>query len=303
MSECVTADEFAAVVDECHQTKAEDILLTKCRSRHTDGATHGTDDADGSDGSDRSPGHGDMFRPIAVAVYSHMYATQVHRVDPVEHPRCPRLVATPDGITADGVVLGVQCPITRRPTRYKPAVQGRDCGDNTVVPHQYYAKAQLELECCDLDMCDFLECQVRTYESDREFYADSRGGQAFISGSGYLKGVAVRYRKIAGTEYCYCYAPSLKPTVKEMMDWIGHAIARCPPGCIFDRVVYWELKNVFCFRIYRDNAFVRSRIPKVNAFWRRVVETRLTREAACHGHGGQAESADNTNVCVFCDSD
>ena len=42
-----------------------------------------------------------------------------------------------------------------------------------IIPPVYFAQVQGQLEVCDLEYCDFLECQIREYNSKNEFFEDT----------------------------------------------------------------------------------------------------------------------------------
>lgn len=62
----------------------------------------------------------------------------------VRHPTLPWLGASPDGITTDGIMIEVKCPLRRKIIP----------GD---VPHHYIAQCQVQLEVCDIDRLAFVQ--------------------------------------------------------------------------------------------------------------------------------------------------
>ena len=117
---------------------------------------------------------GNLFEPVACMVYSKMHGTDVNEFGLLKHPRCDFFGASPDGITDDGVMLEIKCPLKRKIT-----------GD---IPEQYYYQIQGQLDVCDLDVCDYFECEFSKYDDyDKyvEAYNNSKKGTwtgAFLNG-------------------------------------------------------------------------------------------------------------------------
>ena len=41
-----------------------------------------------------------------------------------------------------------------------------------IIPPVYFGQVQGQLEVCDLEYCDFLECELREYNNQKEFFED-----------------------------------------------------------------------------------------------------------------------------------
>jgi putative phage-type endonuclease len=91
--------------------------------------------------------HGKLYEPIAARFYSINKNTKINDFGLITHPKLPWLAASPDGITDDGVMLEIKCPLSR-----KINTDG--------IPFGYWLQTQIQMEVCDLDECDFLECEI-----------------------------------------------------------------------------------------------------------------------------------------------
>lgn len=104
---------------------------------------------------------GNLFEPVANAIYAHMKNATVHEFGLLIHPRHAFLGASPDGITEDGIMLEIKCPLKRKIT-----------GE---IPKQYYYQIQGQLDVCGLQECDYFECELgkyMTYEDYEKAYED-----------------------------------------------------------------------------------------------------------------------------------
>jgi len=87
---------------------------------------------------------GNHYEDIAIDKYSERYNKKVLSFGLLLHKDYPWLGGSPDGITTDGILLEVKCPIKRK------IVMGE-------VPHHYLSQVLLNLEICNLELAHFIE--------------------------------------------------------------------------------------------------------------------------------------------------
>jgi len=94
--------------------------------------------------------HGTLLEPVVRDLYDKKYNRKSHEVGLVQHREYPWLGASPDGITEDGILVEIKCPLTRK---IEPN-----------VPKHYWPQVQLQLEITDLEECDFVQYRPATSE-------------------------------------------------------------------------------------------------------------------------------------------
>lgn len=87
---------------------------------------------------------GTYYEDTAIEKYSQIKGKEVLSFGLLIHPEYPWLGGSPDGITTDGILLEVKCPLKRK------IVMGE-------VPHHYLSQVLLNLEICDLEVANFIE--------------------------------------------------------------------------------------------------------------------------------------------------
>ena len=87
---------------------------------------------------------GNHYEDIAIEHYSKKYNKKVLAFGLLLHRDYSWLGGSPDGITTDGILLEVKCPVKRK------IVMGE-------VPHHYLSQVLLNLEICDLELAHFIE--------------------------------------------------------------------------------------------------------------------------------------------------
>ena len=98
---------------------------------------------------------GNFYEDIAIKKYSELRNKTVHSFGLIIHPKYKWLGGSPDGITSDGILLEVKCPMNRK------IIHGE-------VPHHYLAQVLLNMEICDLDIAHFIEFVPGKSDSDYE---------------------------------------------------------------------------------------------------------------------------------------
>jgi putative phage-type endonuclease len=87
--------------------------------------------------------HGTLLEPVARDMYDLKFNKKTHEIGIVRHPKYSWLGGSADGITEDGLLVEIKCPLTRK---IEPK-----------VPKHYMPQIQLLLEVTDLDECDFIQ--------------------------------------------------------------------------------------------------------------------------------------------------
>ena len=127
----ITASDIPTVLGENAYKKPWALLLDKCNA--------GTPFVGNS-----ATRWGQHYEDIAIEKYSELYSKEVLSFGLLIHRDHSWLGGSPDGITTDGVLLEVKCPVKRK------IVHGE-------VPHHYLSQVLLNLEICDLEIAHFIE--------------------------------------------------------------------------------------------------------------------------------------------------
>ena len=97
--------------------------------------------------------------------YENKYDQKVHEVGCVEHTEHTFIGASPDGVCESGRLVEIKCPSGKN--RIKKEV-------GKIIPLSYLCQVQLQLECCDMEECDFVQFVAPQFSEDGEphFYID-----------------------------------------------------------------------------------------------------------------------------------
>ena len=130
---------------------------------------------------------GTKYEPIATRIYERRTGKTITDFGCMRHPAPENffLGASPDGISDDGVMLEIKCP----PRRVI-------CGTPT---DYYWAQMQGQLEVCDLERCDFLECKLAEFSSCDEYMAHIQMVESGLITENIECGVSIDFRIDADT--------------------------------------------------------------------------------------------------------
>ena len=78
----------------------------------------------------------------------------------IPHPELHMVSASPDGITPKGVMIEIKVPIKRHITG--------------IPPIYYWIQMQQQMQVCNLDRVDFVECKITEYLNKNDFLKDRK---------------------------------------------------------------------------------------------------------------------------------
>jgi hypothetical protein len=213
------------------------------------------------------------------------------------------LGASPDGISSKstldykfnpklGYMLEIKCPFVR-PITNKGAIAGDIC------PYYYYCQVQQQLECCDLEFCDFIQCALVEYP-DRETYlrdvnhkfvitedVDGRTMNEDKAPQIMNKGYVLQFlpkvfeKKFDGDKHIYkgffIYPPRLNMDQHQYDLWALNSIStwqkdypEIAESHFFDRILYWKINNAHTVTIPRDKEWFAKVFPVLQDTWKKV---------------------------------
>lgn len=130
----LTASDVASAIGQNRYERPDDLLRKKVLKTAWSG--------------NAATAHGTLLEPVARDLYDVRYGKKSHEIGLVQHPKWPFLGGSPDGITEDGILLEIKCPLTRK-------IEDK-------VPKHYMPQIQLLLEILDFEICDFVQYRPAT---------------------------------------------------------------------------------------------------------------------------------------------
>ena len=198
------------------------------------------------------------------------------------HPHIPFFGASPDGITSYnsnnkhyiGRMLEIKCPKSR------PI--------NGIIPAGYYAQMQGQLEVCDLEYCDYLECDFQFYKSLDAFFNDYNDhnnkelyeNKHFVKTlSGKEKGIILELYNTDTKQHLFNYAPASILNDRESFNtweqtFISSIFNENKTNIEYIGTIYWYLNKFNTILVKRDRDWFNSNFIKIQHFWDNVLKYR-----------------------------
>jgi putative phage-type endonuclease len=297
----ITASAGADAIDESKYNTSDDLLLNKVglgvpfkENMHVY--------------------HGKKLETIATLIYSHINNVCVGEFGLIPHLNgVPFLGASPDGICSCmsldgnfsklvGVMLEIKCVTFRKINITGPEhVYTLEKPDPGIIPHYYWIQIQLQLECCDLEICAFWQTKIKDYWSERllnEGIAKCKKTEHTIE-----QGIPVNIdprleygtfielmpkdvSKVPSDEKPEWYAKFIYPVrldlkMPEKIEWAQYMknnwqkhYPQFVEDYKFGKILYYHLEKSHCYTVYRDKSWFNEKLPLFKKFWNRVLEIR-----------------------------
>ena len=137
----ITASDIASAIGENHYETPDAFVKKKVMRTKWAG--------------NAATAHGTLLEPLVRDLYDQRTGRKSHEIGLVQHRDYPWLGASPDGVTEDGLLIEIKCPLTRK-------IEAK-------VPKHYWPQVQLQLEITDLDECDFIQYRPAGEGKTEEF--------------------------------------------------------------------------------------------------------------------------------------
>lgn len=235
--------------------------------------------------------HGKKLEEIATMIYSYRMNVTVDEFGLMMHPDIKFLGASPDGICNrykfDGIhksifvgrMLEIKCPLVRKINK------SGEIKDH-ICPIYYWVQVQLQLECCNLEECDFWQCDLKEYKDREEFINDTMASEPFRSASfGYEKGCLIQllpknkiqnnYWQTVYDDAIFIYPPKIEMSPHDCDIWIAETLSNFHSNpkyynYVFDKVIWWRLEDSMNVTIYRDREWFNESLPTFTKMWEYV---------------------------------
>ena len=231
------ADKNRLIVKKCTP-----INMKKCFGVNITSATH----------------HGHKYEPLSQMFYEHSYETKIEEFGCIPHSQHLFIGASPDGINCkpDNPRYGRMLEIKN--------IVNREI--NGIPKDAYWIQMQIQMEVCNLDICDFLETRFKENENEEEFLKD--GG---FDDCKKIRGVIVQFQGQGGPHYEY--APFL--ATKTVIDqWLEQCMET--QSCLtWIRNIYWALDEYSCITVQRNRAWFAANFTNFKELWETILHDRV----------------------------
>lgn len=203
--------------------------------------------------------HGTKYEPIIQKMYEMKNECNLLEFGSLMHPKYSMISASPDGITDKGVMIEIKAP-------YKRKIYG-------LPPVYYWYQMQQQLEVCNLDKVDFIECDIQEYRTRNEFKKDN---EYKSNSTDNLKNIIIEYHDLLKNEVNWIY-PETFLEENKIDTWVVDQKKGLNQDATkqFSRTTYYKVQTYSACEIWRDKEWWNNNICQYIKFWEEVKKHRV----------------------------
>jgi putative phage-type endonuclease len=212
--------------------------------------------------TDNSLHWGVKYEPLTALVYEKMTGAKIEEFGCIQHEKYSFLGASPDGI-----VTNPDSPLFGRMLEIKN-IYNREMDGTPSEP--YWIQIQMQLECCNLDICDFVETRFKEYGSETEFFEEPDNN--------ILRGLILHFITKDGKSNVplYKYMPlDISLNQNAMDEWIVACKMELPEFAMYTKI-YWYLDDIQMSTIEKNMMWFEAAFPILKQTWETIEEERLS---------------------------
>lgn len=205
---------------------------------------------------------GQKYEPISVSIYEHLYKTKVADFGCIQHEVYKFLGASPDGINVD--------PSSHRYGRMLEIKNIVNREINGIPKKEYWIQMQLQMEVCNLDLCDFLETKFMEYENYNSYLEDSS--------SEAMKGTIMYFHTTEGKPF-YVYKPIEMKDEQQIEKWEEENMDKYQSEefkMVWIKNIYWKLEKLSCVLVQRNKKWFEDNISQLERVWKIIEQERVS---------------------------
>jgi putative phage-type endonuclease len=202
---------------------------------------------------------GVRYEPLTVKIYELLTGAKLDFFGCIVHSEYPFLGASPDGI-----VVNPESPLFGRLVEIKNIFNREMDGTPSEA---YWTQMQIQMQCCNLEACDFVETRFKEYETADEFWTPSEYSH---------KGIILQFvpRDSLSNIPLYKYSP-VNPTPAELYEWVEATKVEVAEIHVLFRTHYWYLDDICMTTVLRNDAWFRAALPEIRELWDTILKERF----------------------------
>tara|TARA_Y100001958_G_scaffold156007_1_gene147753 strand:- start:110 stop:1264 length:1155 start_codon:yes stop_codon:yes gene_type:complete len=253
----LTASSLAAACDKDHFKKKEELIYEKISTEEKPFVSNPITE------------WGVKYEEIATKFYESLNNLKVLEFGMIPHPDFTIFGASPDGICSNdsppefiGRMLEIKCPPKRKFTK--------------TVPEHYKMQVLGQLECCNLEECDFLQVKIEEYNDFEDYKKDlyldvDETIKPGINNLHLPKGATVTYKLTNDSNKLNYIYPELFLSNQELDEWLKEKKQWIlNKNYVFVESKYWKITRYECTLVKRDKKWWLDTCELILNFWKDV---------------------------------
>ena len=248
---------------------------------------------------------GNKYEPVTRQIYETMYKTKVKEYGCIRHPQHEFIGASPDGINID----------PRSVQKYGRMVEIKNIVNREITgdpSEEYWIQMQVQMEVCDLDICDFVETRIKEFATEDEYLRATKAPPLIqerlltfpreeptdysIDFHGViLQFIGLMDSSVVHYEYMPLFYAGVHPSCRKMEEWCKNTIKRLQHQFVYVRTDYWYLDEISITVVSRNRVWFAKALPEIERVWRTIETERggdfSHRKPASRKDGGKTKQS------------
>jgi hypothetical protein len=167
------------------------------------------------------------------------------------------------GASPDGIVTNPESPLYGRLVEIKNIYNREMDG---IPSEAYWIQIQIQLECCDLDFCDFVETRFKEYESEESYLAETDDER--------IRGIILHMVPRDGKSNIPLY--QYMPLDTENKDiWIEDTKRAVEETYVVYNTIYWYLDDIQMTTVTKNEKWFSAALPHFKNSWATIQNERV----------------------------
>lgn len=201
---------------------------------------------------------GIKYEPVTVMIYEDKFKTRVNT-----HYGCIPHRTLPVGASPDGIVCDESSEKYGRMVEIKNIYNREIDG---IPSEEYWTQMQVQMEVCNLPLCDFVETRFKEYNTQTEYLEDQTHEYKGLILCFIPRNPVTHHTELE-------YSPLGLDAYDESI-WIQTQQELCVDTHLLYTTQYWYLDEFSCTEVERNMVWFQSVIPHIQSSWETVKKER-----------------------------
>jgi putative phage-type endonuclease len=204
---------------------------------------------------------GVKYEPLTVLVYEAITGAKIGDFSCISHSKYNYIGASPDGI-----VVNSESPLFGRLVEIKNIYNRYMDG---IPSDHYWIQMQIQMQCCEIDYCDFVETRFKEYDNSDDFYNEEDLERK--------RGIILEFirKDLISNSPKYIYS-DICSTQIEYNNWIEYMKSELSEDYMIFKKHYWYLDEIAMTTILRNDAWFNDALPKIKEIWDIILKERVS---------------------------
>lgn len=197
---------------------------------------------------------GNTFEPLSIKIYEKKFNTKIQEFGCIRHNNIQCIGASPDGINVE--------PSS---PRYGRMLEVKNVFNRIItgIPKlEYWTQMQIQMETCNLEICDFLETAFKEFEIVDDIYTSSYE----------WNGIIAHFYNSDNPYHIEYYPLENELTPENVEKWKTMILEKMErDGMIFKKFTGWYLQTFSCVKVKRNRFWFSQSKQKIIDVWNTIL--------------------------------